>query len=184
MIGTAYHRKIAKMIAARDNEAVEHEKQEGFYNDQEQPSPPNKTITHLTGYEKSYKKQVPVIASGRPNMEMAEKVKKPKARKIAKNNLPLVYQDQMTQFQGGAGEEEELEDTERNVEERELGAGVNVKELEKVMESNELKSGLVGSAGKSNRLKARSAKVKEIMKEKGLSMIEASKYIKANNIQY
>jgi hypothetical protein len=117
-------------------------------------------------------------------MEMAEKVKKPKARKIAKNNLPLVYQDQMTQFQGGAGEEEELEDTERNVEERELGAGVNVKELEKVMESNELKNGLVGSAGKSNRLKARSVKVKEIMKEKGLSMIEASKYIKANNIQY
>ena len=182
MISTAHHRKIAKMIAEREREAVEHEKQEGLYNDQEQPAPPNNTITHLTGYDKSYKKQVPVIASGRPNMEMADKAKKPKGRKSVKNNLPLVYQDQMTNFKGGAGEEDEREDTMRNMEERELGAGINVKELEHVKESNEMKREL--GAGKPNRMKARSTKVKEIMKSKGLSMIAASKYIKENKIEY
>jgi hypothetical protein len=35
-----------------------------------------------------------------------------------------------------------------------------------------------------NKLKARSEKVKEIMKKNNISMIEASKYIKANNIKY
>ena len=35
-----------------------------------------------------------------------------------------------------------------------------------------------------SRLQNRAVKIKEIMKSKSLSMIEASKYIKANNIQY
>ena len=39
-------------------------------------------------------------------------------------------------------------------------------------------------AGGSNKLNKRAEKVKEIMKKNNLSMIEASKYIKQNNIKY
>jgi hypothetical protein len=47
-------------------------------------------------------------------------------------------------------------------------------------------SSMAGGAKKKavNKLKARSEKVKEIMKKNNISMIEASKYIKANNIKY
>ena len=187
MIQSKHNKKIMKLIAAKEREALDHQKQEGDYEEQLYEAHPDNTLTNLTGYEKTYKKQVPIIASGKPKMEMADKVKK--SKKV--DNLPMVYQDQMTQFKlhGGSGEREELEETSRNFEERALGAGINLQELENSKKSNEIAlqrnlGGSTGKSGRSGKLQARANKVKEVMKEKGLSMIAASKYIKENNIEY
>jgi hypothetical protein len=204
MIQSNYNKKIMKMIAAKEREALDNQKQEGHYEQKLYEAHPDNTLTNLTGFEKTYKKQVPIIASGKPKMEMADKVKKSKNVK----NLPMVYQDQMTQFklhggsssesevenenplegapfEGGSGEREELEETSRNFEARALGAGINIKELDNSKKNNEIAlQRNLGGSNKSGKLQARAKKVKEVMKEKGLSMIAASKYIKENNISY
>jgi hypothetical protein len=246
MFDTPLHRKNANHAKKLVLEAIDNEKRNKTFMRNEDPLPEDNTITNLIGYEKSYKKQVPIIASGRPTMEMAEKMRAPRApKKPMKSNLGLIFQDQLTNFKGGSGERDEMMETDRNYDERALGAGmIDEKALSADVKGNEMRRQLGGAksgkarkskkniveeietkepsmspkkspmkaemeepkkksrgrprknkpmpeeakpmekAPKGTKLKARAAKVKEIMKEKSLSMIEASKYIKEHKIEY
>ena len=89
--------------------------------------PNNTLLNKISGFEKEYVKQVPVIAGGRSNMEMEAPHTKPRRGRARKHDLGLIYQDQLTNFKG-SGEEFNTQDSEveRDVMTRELGAGLTM----------------------------------------------------------
>jgi hypothetical protein len=131
MIDSAYHRKIAKQARKLDQEKIDNEKKVGLYEVNEQPPPAHNTLTKITGYEKEYLKQIPVVGSGKPNMELERVVRgrgRPK-KGINANNLGMIYQSQLDNFKGGAMDVEgEMADLERTDLKRALGAGRDVNE--------------------------------------------------------
>jgi hypothetical protein len=105
--------------------------------------------------EKLYKKQLPDVAG---HLEMVEKLKgktsKPKAEK-----------------KGGA---QDL-----------IKPPLQFVEGSRPLEDISAKQQYIIASGKpGDKMKRRGEKIKELMKSKGMSMTEASKYIKANKIQY
>ena len=78
MFDNSYHRKIAKQLRDMELTHIENEKNNGYFDANESPLIKNNTLTNkLSGMEKEYKKQVPVIGgSGKPNMELADVVNK------------------------------------------------------------------------------------------------------------
>ena len=96
MFNTALHRKIAKQALQLENESIQNEKKNGTYHEIETPMIANNTLQNrLSGYEKEYQKQVPVIAGGRANMEMTDLQEKPKSvrGRNSKSNLGMLYQE-------------------------------------------------------------------------------------------
>jgi len=152
MFNTALHRKIAKQALQLENESIQNEKKNGTYNEIETPMIANNTLQNrLSGYEKEYQKQVPVIAGGRANMEIAEQVK-PKMRQTrsrkVKSNLGMLYQDQLSQFKGsGEAFNDRESEIERDNLERAMGSGLTMSkaELEKDAQLNQLKAKMGGS---------------------------------------
>ena len=65
-----------------------------------------------------------------------------------------------------------------------VNAYTNPQSVIKGVAQTAVKDAFGGSKGKGNAIQRRAVVVKKIMKEKGLSLIEASKYVKANNITY
>jgi hypothetical protein len=60
------------------------------------------------------------------------------------------------------------------------GMGKKGKKSKKAMVESEMKSSSMSGMGK--KTNARAEIVRQVMKEKGMKMIEASKYVKANNL--
>ena len=155
MFNTALHRKIAKQALQLENESIQNEKKNGTYHEIETPMIANNTLQNrLSGYEKEYQKQVPVIAGGRANMEIAEQVK-PKMRQTrsrkVKSNLGMLYQDQLSQFKGsGEAFNDRESEIERDNLERAMGSGLTMSkaELEKDAQLNQLKAKMGGGSNK------------------------------------
>jgi hypothetical protein len=187
MIDNEYSREISNHRLSKMKEAIQHEKATGQYTEAEDMEMPNNTITHLTGYDKHYKKQVPIIASGKHTMEMADKVKGKKGgRPAMSKRLGMIYQSQLDNFEGGSGEQDEIQDTNRDLAERAMGGSfIAAENLHTEVKQDDLQRHMGGSKSDSKgRMKARALKIKEVMKEQGLSMIQASKYIKEHKIVY
>ena len=225
MIDNALHRKISKMLRKQDFENASEEKQLPTTKQGPENSYPDMAITKLTGYEKAYEKQIPVIASGKkPNMEMAKKLPQDKHGQ----QYGLLMQSQLGNFSGGS-EPNELDTEDQEIEEvqlrRQMGAGKKSKKVvndpEEYLQSQRLGGKkpaevLEGSvvlavsppvmkpkrgrkpkevavieaepvqvvAGAKPTMKRRAEKIKEVMKAKQLTMIQASKYIKENKVSY
>lgn len=128
MINNAYHRKIAKDVRKMEQEAITNEKQNGVYESPPKDAMPVATLSKLTGYEKDYVKQVPVVSgSGRPNMEMDPdgKLAKKRGRKPKAPVLSMIYQQQVNDFKGGSiNETEQSEEEDRDRLEEVMGAGL------------------------------------------------------------
>ena len=142
MFNTALHRQITKQYKNIEQDAIANEKKNGTYSSIETPMPVNNSLyTRLSGFEKEYQKQVPVIAGGRANMEMTdnlqEKPKSVRGRK-SKSNLGMLYQDQLSQFKGsGEAFDNQDNELERDNLERTLGAGLTMTKAE--LKNNKLK---------------------------------------------
>ena len=155
MFNTALHRKIAKQALQIEKESIQNEKKNGTYHEIETPMIANNTLQNrLSGYEKEYQKQVPVIAGGRANMEIAEQVK-PKMRQTrsrkVKSNLGMLYQDQLSQFKGsGEAFNDRESEIERDNLERAMGSGLTMSkaELDKDAQLNQLKAKMGGGSNK------------------------------------
>lgn len=129
MFNTALHRKIAKQSREVKEAAISHEKEMGTYDQLEVDQTPNNTLLNkISGYEKQYQKQTPVVAGGRTNMEISEP---PRSKVVSRRRIPsvgMLYQDQLTNMKGGShvqsdSEEEEIEETNMK---HALGAGLTV----------------------------------------------------------
>lgn len=105
-----------------------------------------------TGVQTAYKRQIPFLGKGEPNMEMEDDIKKLTERKMGQGKPKKLKLKKKEVMEGSTPIEEKFEE-----------------KLE--------------GCGKS-KLKRRAEKIKEIMKLKNISLIEASKYIKKNNIKY
>ena len=116
------HRKIQKKLREINEAHIANEKENGTYSEHDNVEVPNNSLSpHLKGFEKEYKKQVPVIGAGKINMEIEEKPK----RKSLKN-LPLVYQTAVeNNIEGGniPNYQDEYTDQERYRETQLMGAG-------------------------------------------------------------
>jgi hypothetical protein len=151
MFNTALHRQITKQYKNIEQDAIANEKKNGTYSSIETPMPVNNSLyTRLSGFEKEYQKQVPVIAGGRANMEMTDLQEKPKSvrGRKSKSNLGMLYQDQLSQFKGsGEAFNNQDNELERDNLERTLGAGLTMTkaELGKDAELNQLKAKMGGS---------------------------------------
>jgi len=148
MFDDSYHRKIAQKLRDMNLQHIENEKENGYYNKNEKPMMKDNTLKTLIGSEKLYKKQVPVIGgAGKPNMEIADVVNK-RGRKKLMMDMPMVYQDQMDNFEGGnmPNYEDEYNDTRRYKEEEMLGSGlVSQDALNDDIRENNMKRQLGGS---------------------------------------
>ena len=122
--------------------------------------------------ETKYKKQMPIL--GGSNMEMVKAGDPREQIKIEGGNVPANTYSRLikTEITGGKMKSEAAQKLADKIKE---GAGW----------ANAIKE--VEGAGISKPLTKRTAradKIKEIMKDKGMKMIEASSYIKKNNIPY
>jgi len=149
MFNTALHRQITKQYRNIEQDAIANEKKNGTYSSIETPMPVNNSLyTRLSGFEKEYQKQVPVIAGGRANMEMTDRKTKSVRGRKSKSNLGMLYQDQLSQFKGsGEAFDNQDDELERDNLERTLGAGLTMTkaELGKDAELNQLKAKMGGS---------------------------------------
>jgi hypothetical protein len=166
MINNAYHRKIAKEAQKLNQKAIENEKQNGQYEQLPKDMTPVATLSKLTGYEKEYVKQVPVVlGSGKPNMEMESEVKqlKRRGRKPKAPVLSMIYQQQMTDFKGGsANVDSESSESDREIIERKMGSGTVPADIVKTdAEKNYQKNLLAGS--KESRKEEKKTKVPEVV---------------------
>ena len=125
---------------------------------QSQPKKYKAPLTNGKIIETMYKKQMPNLPGHMEMVEKMEEVYKPKKREIVKSEV----------VKGGAMVVE---------------GSVPVKVPAGTMDVSNRSNFMMGN-GQPNKMKRRQEKIKEIMKEKGLSMIKASQYIKANNITY
>jgi hypothetical protein len=221
MYDTTFHRKIAKDARKLEYESIDNDKRNGTYATVEQDPFPDNTVKKISGYEKEYLKQVPVITgSGRHNMEMEDVVMKQKRpRKPRVPKVGLMIQEQKDYYVKGAGgtfDDSENEEIERTDMRRAMGAGMvaNQNDLDADAKMNQLKTKMGGakkqvqqvvegssmplpvkSRGKKpepmkeepksgGSMSRRAQKIKELMKSKQMTMIQASKYIKENKISY
>lgn len=112
-------------------------------------------IRHQEIIERLYKKQLPDKIE---HLEMIEKIEKPSKPKV------------LSKKSGGM---EFFKEPPKVVE--------GSKPLDNIASEPQF---VLASGKPSDKMKRRSEKIKEIMKQKGLKLVEASKYIKANNIKY
>ena len=259
MLDNIAHRKIQKKLRDINLSHIENEKSNGTYNEHFDNDIPDNTLSqHLKGFEKKYEKQVPVIGSGKMNMEIEPK------RNNSLRNLPLMFytavennieggnipnfQDEYTDSEryknmelmgaGGENEEEEIR-IERNLggsksksnKKTITNINTNVKKVVEIVEGSDVakeykeeqprkKAGrpkktveieappvvkksrgrpkkqtiveapeiveteIIGSGNGSSMIQRRGNLIKKVMKEQGLSLIQASKHIKEKGLKY
>jgi hypothetical protein len=124
-----------------------------------------KTNTEIITTE--YKKQK---VDKKDHLEMEEKMKPEPAPRVKKASGLSTLKKQMSKDMKTAGS-------------RNIGKPVEVRGSVPLKPVNAEVQSTFG-LGKPNRMSARANKVKEIMKSKKMSLAEASKYIKENNIKY
>ena len=120
----------------------------------EKPSTYKPPIRQQEIIEKIYKKQLPDVTG---HLEMVEKInnKNSKTKTEKKGGAQNLIKPPLEFVQGS-----------------------------KPLEDISAKQQFVIASGKADKMKRRGEKIKELMKTKGMSMTEASKYIKENKIQY
>ena len=232
MIDNALHRKIAKMLRKKEMELANDDKSVPNAKTGPENSYPDMAITKLTGYEKEYEKQVPVIASGKkPNMEVVKKVPRDKHGQ----QYGLLVQSQLGNFKGGseaqpteldnqavdmeelqlrrqmgAGKRAYVNDPEQYLAKQKLGGAKTEKRVAEAVEGADVLPPAVVKPKRGRRavakerspspvkerslspvkeqtrpaMKRRADKIKELMKSKQLTMIQASKYINEKKVSY
>ena len=157
---------------------IENEMKNGDYHKVKTYKPP---ITAQEIIEKVYKKQVP-DRKGHLEIETSVLTNKPRLLKKVAKNIEKV--------------EDKVEDIAKKVDVSPEKKGGDMKFRKLVVEGSTPVTdisakqpyfpltGSSSAAGRPSALQRRSAVVKKIMKEKGMSLIEASKYVKAEGIPY
>ena len=174
MYNTKYTRKIRDELKKTQIKNINSLNRNNFINEDlksHSERPEYKNIFQSMNENKLYKEQVPRMSGGKiQNMEMAEDLQRQKI--MSSLNGGSFWKDFKRGFKKGFTAVTKPAASIMSVIPPFMPAGAVLHGINKVVE------------GAGSKQKRRADKVKEIMRAKNLSMIEASKYIKTHNIEY
>lgn len=193
MIKTPANKAIKKQLTGIIKSSIQHERREGM-NSEPEPVRPSKLSVNAK-VERLYKKQVPVIAGGVPNMEIQNEdqrdddviklggAKKRGAKKIVLDSglgiqkAPLVVVPEVIpsiNAKGGAKQRKAVEGAK-------LVGGADY--IQPIKQQNNLPFPSGGAKQAPAKPKGnRHEIVKKVMRERGLNLPQASKYVKDNGL--